>query len=182
MPDRSMDEILDALGNDLLDEFDAIARAAHARYRAYNPADLAELDARAQANCTYCHMVAGADRSFLGQPGVRQHDIKGLKLWQFETPDVVVRFKKMDEDGRSKNYPTKQARNFDKGEELPGLPMPPVRLRVGYLLDKTGIEFIRTQIARPENRESLWNGAIIPREDRAPGDRAWTNVTRQGRL
>jgi hypothetical protein len=53
MPNRTLEETMDALG-DLLNEFDQIARSAHARFRAYQPADIIELDSRAQATCTYC--------------------------------------------------------------------------------------------------------------------------------
>src|SRR6185436_5736860 len=168
MPDRTMPQIMEAIGDDLLDDFDAVTREAHATYRTYDPAVLIEHDVRAQATCTYTHMVAGADRRFLGREGVRILDIRGLKLWLFEHASVVIRFKKMDEDGRSRNYPTKQAKAFDAQLELPGLPPKPVRLTAGYLLDRTGTEFVRCQIARPDGREALWCGAVIPREDRNP--------------
>jgi hypothetical protein len=182
MPHRTMAEMLDAVGDDTLDDFDALTREAHSKYRSYDPAILIEHDVRAQATCTYSHMFAAADRRFLGRPGVRPLDIRGLKLWLFEAANIVVRFKKMDEDGRSRNYPTKQAQDFDAQLELPGLPPKPVRLTVGYLLDETGIEFVRCQIARPDGRETLWCGAVIPREDRKPGERIWIDVTRQQRF
>jgi hypothetical protein len=166
-----------------LDDFDQIARIAHGRYRAYAPADLIELDSRAQAVCTYCHMVAEADRRFLGRPGIRLFEIRGLKIWLFEEANALIRWKKMDEDGLHRNYPTKQARDFDAGRELPGLPMPPVRLTVGYLLDVTGADFVRSQIAKPAGRRrALWCAAIVPFEERKEGERAWRDVTRQGRL
>lgn len=182
MPSRTMIETLDAIGDDILDAFDEIAREAHSTYRAYDPAVLIEHDVRAQATCTYTHMVAGADRRFLGLEGVRLLEIRGLKLWLFEHASIVVRFKKMDEDGRSRNYPTKQAKAFDAQLELPGLPPKPVRLTAGYLLDPTGTEFVRSQIARPDGREALWCGAVIPREERKPGERVWIDVTRQHRF
>lgn len=49
MPDRSMAETLEAVGDGLLDEFAEIVREGHARYMAYKPADLIELDVRAQS-------------------------------------------------------------------------------------------------------------------------------------
>lgn len=137
---------------------------------------------RAQAACTYAHMVSAADRRFLGRDGVRSLEIRGLKLWVFEHAGVVIRFKKMDEDGRARNYPTKQAKAFDGQLGLPGLPPRPVRLTAGYLLDRTGTEFIRSQIARPDGRDTLWCGAIVPREDRKIGERVWIDVTRQRRF
>lgn len=176
MPHRTMAETLDGFG-DLLDEFDEIARSAHARYRAYNPADLLEHDPRAQAACTYSHMLAASDRMFIGRIGVRPLEIRGLKVWLFEELNAVIRLKKMDEDGRSRNYPTKQAEDYDAQRQLPGLPMPPIRLTVGYLLDPTGANYSRTQIARPAARRSaIWCAAIVPREERKPGERVWYNV------
>src|SRR5258707_6530640 len=114
-------------------------------------------------------MVAGADRRFFGREGVRILDVRGLKLWLFERASVVIRFKKHDEDGRSRNYPTKQARAYDRGKDLPGLPAPAARLSVGYLLDATGTEFIRTQVARPLANLIGWCAAIIPPEERRAG-------------
>jgi hypothetical protein len=181
MPKRSMEEIMDDLGP-LLDEFDQIARASHTRYRSYKSEDLIELDSRAQAACTYSHMASAADRAFLGKDGVRPIELRGLKLWLFEKPNVVIRLKKMDEDGRTRNYPTKQAKHFDAGFDLPNLPMPPVRLTAGYWLDETGTVFERTQVARPMGRRTMWCGAIVPAEERKPGDRSWVDVTRQHRL
>jgi hypothetical protein len=127
-------------------------------------------------------MVADADRRFLGRAEVRLIDVRGLKLWLIESANAVIRWKKMDEDGKTRNYPTKQARDFDAGRELPGLPMPPVRLAVGYLLDATGIELIRTQIAKPVGKKALWCAAVVPREERKPGERVWCDVARQGHL
>jgi hypothetical protein len=180
MPDRSLDQTMEALAP-FLDEFDQIARNAHARYRAYSAADLLEHDARAQAACTYAHMNAEAGRRLLGRSGVREFEIRGLKLWLFEEAKAVVRLKKMDEDGHTRNYPTKQAIDFDRGYDLPGVPMPPVRLTAGYLLDRTGTQFERTQVSRPVGqRRTKWCAAIVPIDNRTTTDRAWIDVTKQG--
>jgi hypothetical protein len=180
MPDRSLDQIMTAL-SPYLDEFDQITRNAHVRYRAYNPAVLLEHDARAQAACTYAHMNAEAERRFIGKASILYLEIRGLKLWLFKEADAVIRLKKMDEDGNTRNYPTEQARKFDGGWELPDLPMPPVRLTAGYLLDKTATQFERSQIARPVGKKrALWCAAIVPREGRRAEDPAWIDVTRQG--
>jgi hypothetical protein len=179
---RTMEQIMGSLGDDLLDEIDAITREAHSTYRGYDSAVLIDHDLRAQASCTYSHMVARADRRFLGRSNVRPIEKNGLKVWLFEEPSVVIRFKKMDEDGRSRNYQTKQAKDFDAQRELPFLPSKPVRLTAGYLLDRTGTEFVRAQIARPDGREVMWCGAVVPHEERKPAQRIWTDVTRQGRF
>jgi hypothetical protein len=178
-----MEETLEALGADAIDELSDIVSAGHLRYMAYSPTDQLELDIRAQAACTYCHMLAEAGRRLLGRErdGIRPIDYKGnLKLWLYESANVVIRLKKMDEDGKSRNYPTKQARKFDAQLELPDLPLPPVRLTAGYWLDATGQIINRVQIARP-NGISLptWCAAVIPKDQREAGERIWTDVTRQ---
>lgn len=179
MDGRTPTEIMDALGDGVITAFDEISRAGHHRFRSYRPEDLVELDARAQAACTYAHMLAEADRRFLELPGVRHFDLNGLKLWHFEEAGVVIRFKKMDEDGRSRNYPTKQAKKFDGQMELPGLPPAPVRLTAGYLLDATGTGFVRSQIAMPLGKTTKWCLAVVPAEQRVFGERIWVDVTRQ---
>jgi hypothetical protein len=180
MPHRTMEQTLESLGDVALDELAEIVRAGHARYQGYPAADLLELDVRAQAACTYCHMHAEADRRLLGRADIRPIEYRGLKLWQYESANVVIRLKKMDEDGKSRNYPTKQAKAFDAQRELPGLPLPPIRLTVGYWLDATGQIIRRVQIARPDGRRApSWCAAIIPPEERKTGERIWIDVTRQ---
>lgn len=181
MPHRTMDQTLEALGEAAVDELAEIVRAGHARYMSYSPADLLELDVRAQAACTYCHMHAEADRRLMGRGDIRPIDYQGgLKLWLYEAGNVVIRLKKMDEDGKSRNYPTKQAKDYDAQRELPGLPLPPVRLTAGYWLDATGQIVNRVQIARPDGRRlPTWCAAVVPHEERKAGERIWIEVTRQ---
>lgn len=181
MPKRTMDQTLEALGENAIDELAEIVRVGHLRYMNYAPADLLELDVRAQAACTFCHMHAEADRRLMGRDDIRPIEYKGgLKLWLYDKADVVIRLKKMDEDGRSSNYPTKQARDYDAQRELPGLPLPPVRLTAGYWLDATGQIINRVQIARPNGRRApTWCAAVVPLDRRAAGERIWIDVTRQ---
>jgi hypothetical protein len=176
-----MDQTLDALGEAAIDELAGIIRAGHDRYIAYDPAILLELDVRAQAACTYCHMHAEADRKLIGRDGIHPIDYRGgLRLWLYDRANVVIRLKKMDEDGRSRNYPTKQAKDYDAQRELPGLPLPPVRLTAGYWLDATGQIINRVQIARPNGRRApIWCAAIVPQEQRKAGERIWIDVTSQ---
>lgn len=183
MSERPMADVMHEV-DDLLDDLDAICRHAFKTYRAYDPAVLVEHDARAAAANIYSHMSSEAERRFLDHPKVKPIDprpLGGLKVWRVS--DVaVIRFKKQDEDGRSRNYPTKQAKDYDRGATLPGLPPPAVRLSVGYWLDPTGTEIIRTQVARPLGKTVDWCAAIVPAQDRRPGERRWIEVTRQGRL
>lgn len=169
----------------LVDDFDGICRYAFATYRGYVPEVLIEHDPRAAAACTYAHMAAEAERRFVRHyPRVQLHDprlLGGLKVWRIED-FALIRFKKHDEDGYSRNYPTKQARQYDRGATLPGIPPEAVRLSVGYLLDASGTEYIRTQVAHPLSRRVDWCTAIIPIGDRRSGEKGWKDVTRERKL
>ena len=79
-----------------------------------------------------------------------------------------------------KNYD--QQKNYDQGSELPGLPVPPVRLTAGYLLDRTGSQYVRTQIARPGEKTVDWCAALVPVDLREEGAASWTDVTAQRRI
>lgn len=177
MANPSIEDCMAAL-DEWLHDFDNIARTGLATYRQYPPEILVEHDTRANACCVYSHMVAEADRRFLGKKSITSLDIRGLKVWVFGDHSVI-RFKKMDEDGKSRNYPTKQAKDFDYGNQLPGLPEPAIRLSVGYLPDPTGTSVRRTQIARPAGKGIEWCAAIVPETEWQPGKKRWENVTKQ---
>jgi len=169
----------------LADDLDAICRRAFTMYRGYDPEVLLEHDPRAAAACIYAHMAFDAEQRFAAlYPKVQPLDprpLGGLKIWRVGDPgaDALLRFKKHDEDGYSRNYPTRQARQYDRGETLPGLPPEAARLSVGYLLDATATVFVRTQIARPLARRIDWCAALVPQEERQVGEAVWVDVTRQ---
>ncbi len=164
----------------LLDDIDQIARSAFTTYRAYPPEILVEHSPRAAATNVYDHMVAEAERRWIDRGGVTPKNVRGLKVWIIG-PDAVLRFKKMDEDGRSRRYPTKQARDFDRGLPLPGLPEPAIRVTAGYLLDPTQTQFIRSQIAKPRGPAIEWCVAIVPPTELGR-PATWEDVTREGWL
>lgn len=178
-----MDEIMQEI-DFLLDEFDEICRHGFRTYRGYDPVVLLEHDTRAAAACTYAHIAAEAERRFSDHNRIKLVDhrpLGGLKIWRVGEV-ALIRFKKHDEDGRSRNYPTKQAKGYDRGMMLPGLPPPAVRLSVGYWLDPTNTEFMRSQVARPTGNMIEWCAAIVPASERSDGDRRWIDVTPQGNL
>lgn len=178
MSDRSIHSIMARL-EPHLEAFDQVMRSGHKKYQSY-PADIVlDHDASTQAHCTHRHLLGAAHATFDDLPGVRHLEIRGQNLWLLEAANAVIRLKKTDEDGISQNYPTPQARAFDRGEELPGLPPAPVRLTVGYLLDATGTEYIRTQVSLPVGRGVDWCAAIVPLDDREDGEAIWYDVTKQ---
>ena len=168
----------------LLDEFDEIPRAAMTKYRGYPPDVLITHTKRTAANCIYDHMVAECERRFDGRDDIHFLELSGgLKLWLLgkETLHTVIRWKKMDEDGRSRNYPTKQAKTFDQQLPLKGLPPAPTRITVGYWPDAAGVSILRTQVARPNGRFVDWCAGIVPLAERVDGAEKWVDVTMQSR-
>ena len=162
-----------------LDVWDGILRRAHSKYASYPPEFAIDLDSSTQAHCTYRHILADALRLFGAEQYIRHFDIRGQNLWLFEDANVLIRFKKTDKDGVSSNFPTRQALDFENGMPLTGLPPEPTRLNVGYLLDDTGIGFVRSQVALPVGKRTLWCAAIIPQDERVSGQGKWHDVTRE---
>lgn len=178
---RSMVEIMDGL-EPILDVLDSIPRDAVKKYHEeYPPAVRIEHTPRATANCVYAHMEHAAAVRLEGVPSVVFKDIRGLKVWLYKDL-AVIRFKRMDEEGRFRRYPTAQAKDYDRNAPLPDLPLPAARLAVGYLLDPTATSVLRVQVARPSGKEIDWCAAIVPAGGRVAGERAWVDVTRQPRF
>ncbi|MEO1719052.1 MAG: hypothetical protein AAFR23_02365 [Pseudomonadota bacterium] len=179
--ETDIDVVMDRVGPHL-DVFDRVLRHGHDTYQRY-PTDLAvDHDASTQAHCTFRHILAEAHRNLDNNQGVRHLEVRQQNLWLFEDANFVVRFKKTDEDGASSNYPTSQAKAFDSGDELPGLPTAPTRLTIGYLLDITGTEYVRSQVSLPDRSGTIWCAAILPIADRKEEGRLWREVTRNLRL
>lgn len=180
MPEWTQQDAMSQL-DPYFDEFDAICRGGLARYREVQADIRIEHDKRASATCIYSHMVALADRLLTDKPGVIFKTVRGLKVW-IVGEKATIRFKKMDEDGRTRSYPTKQARDFDRQLPLPGIPYPPLNLVVGYLPNALETQVERVQVARPAGKAVDWCAAIVPTDDRVVGEARWIDVTRQARL
>jgi hypothetical protein len=182
MSHHSQNAVMERL-EPFLDIFDSIAREAVALYQTYPPKLRIEHSKRAAATCTYDHMVAAAERKFLNRGDIKPLTIQGLKLWLIgKDHHTVIRWKKMDEDGRSRNYQTKQAEDFDKQLELEGLPPKPTRITVGYLLESAATAVQRVQLAKPSGKNVDWCAAIVPTDKRVDGAKIWVDVTNQSRL
>jgi hypothetical protein len=158
MKDRPMEDVLGAIEH-LFDHIYEIPRLALSTYNDIPPGIRIDYDPRAQANCVWCHMQTEADRRLTGMPQVTLREINGMKVWLIGDA-AVLRFKKMDEDGRSRNYPTLQQMKYDRGDIFKELPPPAVRLTAGYVLSPSGTEIDRVQVARPKGRKPAWCVAV----------------------
>lgn len=179
MPEWTQAEAMEQL-DPVFDQIDLVCRGGLAIYREYPPQFLIDHDGRAAATCIYTHMVALAEMHLTNAPNVVFKVINGLKVWIIGER-ATLRFKKMDEDGRTRSYPTKQARDFDRQLPLPGLPYPPLNLVAGYLPDPTGTAVERVQVAKPAGKTIDWCAAIVPTSDQIVGQPRWIDVTRQAR-
>ena len=180
MEEGSIEQVmsrLDATG--LLDTFADLVRSGFDVYQSYDPKWAWELSQRSQASCIYDHMVAEASRRLSGNSRVKRIQLRGgLLVWVVDE-FCAFRLKKMDENGKGRNYPTKQAKDYDYHRQLEGLPPAPIRITLGYLQDATGKSIERVQIARPNGSNVDWCAAIIPAEERKAGGKSWEEVSRQ---
>jgi len=104
----------------------------------------------AEANVLQSYMVQRAKAEFLNVSGVRFLEVNGFHLGIDGSGygvdgSVVCRFKKLSEDGSSRNYPTERAEALRRNEPLPGIPDGATYVDVGYVLNplRTGISLVQ---------------------------------------
>ncbi len=74
---------------------------------------------------------------------------------------IGIRFKKLDEDGMSRNQPTKQVRNFRNQMPLPGV-QAEYHLEAGYVLDQFGTSVHSIDWVCPAGSGIYWKAEIMP--------------------
>ena len=96
---------------------------------------------RTRANVLYDLMVNQARTEFRGIRGTEIVDPpNGVVLLDIDQR-VLIRFKKLDDESLPRNYPTDAAKDWDIGEDLPGIPSSPQRLTLGYRLNRLQLRF-----------------------------------------
>jgi hypothetical protein len=68
---------------------------------------------------------------------------------------VLVRFKKVDPDYRTRNYPTDASLRFDHQVPLPGIPPHP-RLTLGYRLNRLGTAIVDLALIFSQGKKVVW--------------------------
>jgi len=181
MQNSDISELMGIL-NPVLPILDEIVRNGYATYREYPTEVLVEHSARTQANCIYDHVYHESLRMLDDVNGMRLIENKTLNLWCY-LDEVIFRFKKMDEDGNTANYPTAQAESFDLQKPIDGIPQKPERISIGYFQNATNTGVERVQVAKPiGRRKTLWCAAILDPESRVGTEKIWEDVTRQQAL
>lgn len=152
--------ILDQYQGDFL----AIVNRAWERYMGLPPADRLEIHKFDvfRAGVVSAFMAGEARRRFDGRrdEGIVARERYRPCMWSFRNR-VLVRLKKMDEQGLSRNLPTERARKINLGlpiqeEELTEA----VRVDVGYQLNDLKTEIEQVLISHRRGDRAVWKYAI----------------------
>lgn len=133
-----------------------VASAVDGYYSTYTPEQRAEHTPRTRASTVHDRMRRAAEREFDGVPGVMHMDVRGLFVLNF-ADRVIIRFKKLESDLRSRGQQTQQFLDFIEQSELDGIASGVPHLEVGYVLNslQTGYESIHLVFpAGPDS--NLW--------------------------
>lgn len=117
-----------------------------------------KLDARSRASCLYAFIMHHAKTRFDNVPGLKLIEKRGLFLVDVNDK-VVVRFKKLGANKKTRNASTKQQITFGLQLELPGMPQA-VRLNVGYVLNLTQTAFEDLFVTLQQGRKLKWDFPI----------------------
>lgn len=118
------------------------------------------VSARSRANVVWDFIVRRAQEAFENDPRVAV--IPQAQTCYFLVGDrVVLRFKKGDQQGLSRNYPTQQALNYHEPEQDlfgPGLS----RVEVVYVLNATETALSSVQVVARERERIEWTYELQP--------------------
>jgi len=106
-------------------------------------------------------MVAFAREFFVGDENIRIFSKRGLAVVNIKDV-VLLRFKKLDNNKRSRNIPTTQQYLFRAQLDLPGIPSELTHLEAGYVLNElqTGLDGV--YITCPNKNRLEWFIDLTP--------------------
>lgn len=154
----------------------------------------APLDGRARACFINRHIVAQVSSVFSDNHAVRVVDSRGFVELVLIKARLIIRFKKLDKRGVSRNILTPAQRDwFEKQAKLPEMLPKATRLIAGYVLDELTANLSRVLVTLPDGPSAvMWKlelpesgGATIfemprkPQEPKAPNVRSRKRKTDQ---
>jgi hypothetical protein len=74
--------------------------------------------------------------------------------------EVFVRFKALDQDGLSRNYPTQRSLAFNANESLEGIPATALRVDCGYQLNELQTEIKAVLVVHRSGAHAAWSFSI----------------------
>lgn len=108
--------------------------------------NLAIHSTRTRANIIWDLGVDRVHRGFRGVSNTKIIVTKNGVVLLVIAEKVCIRFKKLSMAGFPSNFPTPAAVNWDRGEDLPGIPSAPQRLSLGYKLNRLQTAVVEVQI------------------------------------
>lgn len=148
-------------------------RRGFGKYRGYPVALRADHDNRAAASCVHAHILTEVAGDFIDVPGAVVLNARGLRVLNIRDR-IVGRFKRVNEEGRSRSYPTDQLRKFDRQVPLPLIPTAAARVTFGYEPDLAFSEIIRVLVSCPLGPTILW---CVQVEMDTSGAATWRDIT-----
>ncbi len=110
---------------------------------------------RTRAGFIYDHIVSCVRATFAGRRSVRIIEKRGFLELVIKNR-FVLRFKKLDAKGRSRNILTRQQRLwFEQQLTLPEMPPEAEKLIAGYVLDELGTEIHRVLVTQPASATAV---------------------------
>lgn len=110
---------------------------------------------RTRASILHDLMVHNARKNFEGKPGIEMRDMRGLFLLIVDG-QLLIRFKKLDEDKMSRSIPTRQTEDFLAQMDLPGMPPRATAIIVGYELNRLQTEMAAITVTCPNGSYNAW--------------------------
>ena len=148
------EEALSILGGHL-SAFYKVVNGAWDDYMSYPIEKRVVHSGRSRASLVHDHMVDRASRYAVEEIGVQIVELKKLYLFVFDGR-IAVRFKKFDEELRTRNQPTKQVRRFKFQDQLPGVEAAH-NLESGYILDANGQSIQAIHLVCPSGFGVYWD-------------------------
>lgn len=163
---RSKQEVAAQLSADL-PKIGSCIRGAWESYQSqYSPALRARHSSLSRAALVHDEMVLQAEKAFEGRPGVICRKVQRMFVVSFSA-NLVVRFKKFDDNFGVSNVPTKQSLSFINQQfDLPGVDQA-TTLHAGYRLNKLETALEGCYVVCPRGYGHEW---ILNLEDLEAGD------------
>lgn len=141
---------------------EALWRIPHRAWERYDALpDRAPLAAqpRVRANVVWAYMQAEANEHLASLPGIRPIDAYESRTYLIDD-EVLVRFKLLDADGRSRNFQTKRARLYNLAYPIEGISASALRVDVGYRLNALQTAISAIEVSHRAGNKVAWRFSL----------------------
>lgn len=114
---------------------------------------------RVRANVVWAYMQEEATEHLLARPGVKPIDAFETRTFLI-ADEVLVRFKLLDADGRSRNYQTRRARLYNLNYPIKGIAPSAIRVDVGYRLNELQTAIAAIEVSHRSGKHIAWRFSL----------------------